>query len=112
MLGSVSSPCVTSSPMIQSLTGEATTSRQTTHLINNNNNNNNNLDTKYWERRRKNNVAAKKSRDARRVRENQLKVKVICLEKANAALKAQIRSEREENKQLRDRLQIYEKQRE
>ena len=40
-------------------------------------------DDKYWERRRKNNVAAKKSRDARRVRENQLRVKVLCLENAN-----------------------------
>jgi len=40
-------------------------------------------DEKYWERRRKNNVAAKKSRDARRVRENQLRLKVLCLENAN-----------------------------
>jgi hypothetical protein len=40
-------------------------------------------DGKYWERRRKNNVAAKKSRDARRVRENQLRLKVLCLENAN-----------------------------
>ena len=40
-------------------------------------------DEKYWERRRKNNVAAKKSRDARRVRENQLRLKVLCLENTN-----------------------------
>lgn len=40
-------------------------------------------DHKYWERRRKNNLAAKKSRDARRIRENQLRVKVMCLENAN-----------------------------
>jgi hypothetical protein len=40
-------------------------------------------DDKYWERRRKNNEAAKKSRDARRVRENQLRLKVLCLENAN-----------------------------
>ena len=30
-------------------------------------------DDKYWERRRKNNLAAKKSRDARKIRENQLR---------------------------------------
>jgi len=30
-------------------------------------------DDKYWDRRRRNNVAAKKSRDARRVRENQVR---------------------------------------
>ena len=40
-------------------------------------------DDKYWERRRKNNFAAKKSRDARKVRENQLNLKVACLENAN-----------------------------
>jgi hypothetical protein len=32
---------------------------------------------------RKNNLAAKKSRDARRVRENQLRLRVLCLENAN-----------------------------
>ena len=42
-----------------------------------------NRDPKYWERRRKNNLAAKKSRDARRIRENQLRVKVMCLESQN-----------------------------
>ena len=40
-------------------------------------------EAKYWERRRKNNLAAKKSRDARRIRENQLRIKVLCLENAN-----------------------------
>jgi hypothetical protein len=29
-------------------------------------------DDKYWERRRKNNLAAKRSRDARRAKENQV----------------------------------------
>jgi len=29
-------------------------------------------DEKYWERRRKNNLAAKRSRDARRAKENQV----------------------------------------
>lgn len=31
-----------------------------------------NKDDKYWERRRKNNLAAKRSRDARRAKENQV----------------------------------------
>lgn len=30
-------------------------------------------DDKYWERRRKNNLAAKRSRDAKRVKENQVR---------------------------------------
>ncbi len=30
-------------------------------------------DDKYWDKRRRNNAAAKKSRDARRIRENQVK---------------------------------------
>ena len=32
-------------------------------------------DDKYWERRRKNNMAAKKSRDSRRIRENQMRLR-------------------------------------
>ena len=45
------------------------------------------VDDKYLERRRKNNLAAKKSRDARKIRENQLKCKVACLENANQVLR-------------------------
>ena len=39
---------------------------------------------------RKNNLAAKKSRDARRVRENQLRLRVLCLENANRVLREQM----------------------
>ena len=35
--------------------------------------------SQYWERRRKNNLAAKKSRDSRRIRENQMRLRVMCL---------------------------------
>jgi hepatic leukemia factor len=38
-------------------------------------------DDKYWARRRKNNMAAKRSRDARRAKENQIVVKAGHLEK-------------------------------
>lgn len=38
-------------------------------------------DEKYWARRRKNNMAAKRSRDARRVKENQIALRAGFLEK-------------------------------
>ncbi len=38
-------------------------------------------DDKYWARRRKNNMAAKRSRDARRVKENQIAMRAAFLEK-------------------------------
>ncbi|MBN3293101.1 TEF factor, partial [Polypterus senegalus] len=47
-------------------------------------------DEKYWSRRRKNNVAAKRSRDARRLKENQITVRAAFLEKENAALRAEV----------------------
>ena len=47
-------------------------------------------DGKYWERRRKNNLAAKKSRDSRRIRENQMRLRVMCLENANQMLKEEM----------------------
>ena len=82
---------------------------------------------KYFERRRKNNLAAKKSRDARRVRENQLKVtitirwkgilntiivttsssqiKVLCLENANRLLRTQLAREKEVVAELSEAVQ-------
>lgn len=48
-------------------------------------------DEKYWARRRKNNLAAKRSRDARRVKENQIAMRASFLEKeVNATLKAEL----------------------
>lgn len=38
-------------------------------------------DDKYWARRRKNNMAAKRSRDARRMKENQIALRAGYLEK-------------------------------
>jgi len=65
-------------------------------------------DDKYWERRRKNNLAAKKSRDSRRVRENQLRLRVLCLENANRVLREQMDRKDGEMVHLRERLNKYE----
>uniref|UniRef100_A0A8C7NPK8 HLF transcription factor, PAR bZIP family member n=1 Tax=Oncorhynchus mykiss TaxID=8022 RepID=A0A8C7NPK8_ONCMY len=46
-------------------------------------------DDKYWARRRKNNVAAKRSRDARRLKENQIAIRAGFLEKENGALRSE-----------------------
>ena len=43
-------------------------------------------DDKYWCRRNKNNVAAKRSREARRVKENQITLRASYLERENEKL--------------------------
>jgi hypothetical protein len=43
-------------------------------------------DEKYWKRRLKNNMAAKRSRETKREKENQLSVKAEILEKQHALL--------------------------
>lgn len=53
-------------------------------------------DDKYWARRRKNNVAAKRSRDARRLKENQIAIRASFLEKENAALRNEVADLRKE----------------
>ena len=67
-------------------------------------------DIRYKEKRQKNNIAAKKSRDARKIRENQLKVKVICLENANEVLRAQVHREQDEIKKQNAKIKLLEKQ--
>ncbi|KAG5832487.1 hypothetical protein ANANG_G00291680 [Anguilla anguilla] len=47
-------------------------------------------DDRYWERRKKNNMAAKRSRDARRLKENQITVRAAFLERENAALRQEV----------------------
>ncbi|KAM6899131.1 thyrotroph embryonic factor-like isoform 2-T2 [Lycodopsis pacificus] len=47
-------------------------------------------DDRYWNRRKKNNVAAKRSRDARRLKENQITVRAAFLERENAALRTEV----------------------
>jgi len=44
-------------------------------------------DDKYWNRRSKNNVSAKRSREVRRIKDNQIAFRVSYLEKENNKLK-------------------------
>uniref|UniRef100_A0A3B5BHP4 Thyrotroph embryonic factor-like n=1 Tax=Stegastes partitus TaxID=144197 RepID=A0A3B5BHP4_9TELE len=53
-------------------------------------------DEKYWQRRKKNNVAAKRSRDARRLKENQITVRAAFLERENEALRSEVAELRKE----------------
>ncbi|XP_042253943.1 TEF transcription factor, PAR bZIP family member a isoform X2 [Thunnus maccoyii] len=53
-------------------------------------------DEKYWQRRKKNNLAAKRSRDARRLKENQITVRAAFLERENAALRTEVADLRKE----------------
>ncbi len=44
----------------------------------------------YWERRRKNNDAAKRSRDTRRAKEEEIAIRAALLEQENLKLRAQV----------------------
>ncbi|XP_058797596.1 hepatic leukemia factor [Phymastichus coffea] len=61
-------------------------------------------DEKYYERRKRNNQAAKKSRDARKIREDHIALKATVLEHENALLRAQVLTLREECQSLRQLL--------
>ncbi|XP_013387427.1 hepatic leukemia factor [Lingula anatina] len=65
-------------------------------------------DERYWHRRRKNNVAAKRSRDARRIKENQIAMRASYLERENAEVKKQMEKVLAENVQLKKKLAVYE----
>jgi len=49
-----------------------------------------NKDGKYWEKRQKNNVAARRSREARRLKENQIALRAAFLEKENSILQKEL----------------------
>lgn len=65
-------------------------------------------DEKYWTRRYKNNEAAKRSRDARRLKENQISVRAAYLERENAALRQEVAEIRKELGRCRNILSKYE----
>ncbi|KAG5832990.1 hypothetical protein ANANG_G00297120 [Anguilla anguilla] len=65
-------------------------------------------DDKYWARRRKNNVAAKRSRDARRLKENQIAIRAGFLEKENSALRMEVAELRKELGRCKNVLAKYE----
>jgi len=58
-------------------------------------------DARYWDKRAKNNFAAKRSRETRRMRENQIVLRANFLEKENGALKNVVKKLKEENNELR-----------
>ncbi|XP_068632928.1 thyrotroph embryonic factor isoform X3 [Battus philenor] len=64
-------------------------------------------DDKYWARRRKNNMAAKRSRDARRMKENQIALRAGYLEKENMGLRQEVELLKKENHILREKLSKY-----
>ncbi|XP_016371366.1 hepatic leukemia factor-like [Sinocyclocheilus rhinocerous] len=65
-------------------------------------------DDRYWARRRKNNFAAKRSRDARRVKENQIAIRAGFLEKENMALRQEVADLRKELGRCKNVLAKYE----
>jgi len=65
-------------------------------------------DDKYWQRRKKNNVAAKRSRDARRLKENQITVRASFLERENMALRTEVAALRKECGRFKNVVSTYE----
>jgi len=57
-------------------------------------------DDKYWEKRNKNNVAARRSREARRLKENQISLRTAFLEQQNRALLATVTEAKEKHDKL------------
>lgn len=62
-------------------------------------------DPTYWEKRRKNNEAAKRSRDARRAKEDEIAIRAAFLEQENFKLKCEIAALR--NELSKQRCMIY-----
>lgn len=58
-------------------------------------------DEAYWERRRKNNEAAKRSRDARRDKEEKIAMRAAFLEQENFQLRVELAAVKAENTKLR-----------
>ncbi|XP_053206735.1 hepatic leukemia factor-like isoform X2 [Panonychus citri] len=58
-------------------------------------------DARYWARRSKNNMAAKRSREARRLKENQIVLRASYLEKENESLRLSLQNLRDENERLK-----------
>merc|ERR1712154_348383 len=88
---------MTASPM-SSLSSTMSTpiSMASTPINNTPSRNSGDKDEAYWERRRKNNEAAKRSRDSRKQKENEIAVRASYLEQENIQLKmelAQVKAE-------------------
>lgn len=61
-------------------------------------------DDAYWERRRKNNEAAKRSRDARRAKEDEIAIRAALLEQENMRLRIEVAALKAETDKLRQML--------
>jgi len=57
-------------------------------------------DDKYWDKREKNNVAARRSREARRLKENQIALRAAFLERENKVLKKELDDSNFENTKM------------
>ncbi|CAL1526863.1 unnamed protein product [Lymnaea stagnalis] len=58
-------------------------------------------DAAYWERRRKNNDAAKRSRDARRAKEDEIAIRAALLEQENLKLRVEVAALKSETARLK-----------
>lgn len=65
-------------------------------------------DAKYYEKRKRNNEAAKKSRDARKIREDRIAFRAAFLERENSLLKAQLVTLQNEMQTLKQVINIKE----
>lgn len=61
-------------------------------------------DERYWKRRSTNNVAAKRSRDARRIKMNQISLRTAYLEKENGQIRQELEKTLSENSQLKKQI--------
>ncbi|TSY41741.1 Hepatic leukemia factor [Bagarius yarrelli] len=66
------------------------------------------MDEKYWKRRKKNNLAAKRSREARRLKENQIVVRAGFLEHENAVLRQEVAELRKTCSRCKKVVSLYE----
>jgi len=66
-------------------------------------------DDKYWDKRGKNNVAARRSREARRLKENQIALRAAYLERENSVLKQNLDDANFTNSKLGMELEILKK---
>ena len=64
--------------------------------------------SKYWAKRTKNNEAAKRSREARRLKENQIAMRARYLEEENNALKIEVEDLKKENGDLKTMMMALE----
>merc|ERR1712179_261560 len=66
-------------------------------------------DQKYWDKREKNNVAARRSREARRLKENQIALRAAFLERENKVLKKELDDSNFDNTKLATERDILKK---